>query len=84
VWEAKKRPSPGKSIAATPLERWAFPVLRQQCCKPANTKLAGYYEQGNRMLIALKSAQDAFEEVFIPSGLQSFAAETPAGGSVAL
>jgi len=40
--------------------------------------------QGNRILIALKSAEDPFEEVFIPAGLQSFSGETPAGGSVAL
>ena len=44
----------------------------------------GALTQGNCILIALKSAQNAFQEVFVPAGLQSFAAETPAGGSVAL
>ncbi len=32
-------------------------------------------QQGHRILIAAKSAQDAFEEVFVPSGLESLAAE---------
>jgi len=40
--------------------------------------------QGHRILIVGKTAQNAFEEVFVPAGLEPFAAEASFRRSVAL
>ena len=76
----------GRDIAvAAPAVRVSStaPDLRQEHAgRKRDGRLAGV--QGNRILSRGKTAEKSFQEVFVPAGLQSFAAETPTGGSVLL